>query len=59
MLIITLLVLLAASVVLNKTILLYMSGLMALRWLLVTIATVLCVIIVLAFMLVKNISERR
>lgn len=57
MLIITLLVLLVASEVLNQTILLYMSGLMALRWLLVTIVTVLCVIIALAYSLVKSISE--
>ena len=57
MLIITVLVLLVASVVLQETILLYMSGLMALRLLSLTIATVLFAIIVLAYSLVNNSSE--
>ena len=57
MLIITLLVLLVAFVVFQKTIWLYMSGLMALRLLLVTIATALSGIIALACLLAKRNSE--
>jgi len=59
MLIITLLVLLVASEVVHQTILLYTSGLITLRLLLVTIDIVLFGIIALAFMLVKSISERQ
>lgn len=59
MLIITLLVLLAAFVVFQKTIWLYMSGLMALRLLLATIDIVLCVTIVSAYLLAKRNSERQ
>ena len=59
MLIITLLVLLVASEVVHQTILLYTSGLITLRLLLVIIDIVLFGIIALAFMLVKSISERQ
>lgn len=59
MLIITLIVLLAASEVVHQTILLYTSGLITLRLLLVIIDIVLFAIIALAFMLVKSISERQ
>ena len=59
MLIITLLVLLVASEVVHQTILLYTSGLITLRLLLVIIDIVLFAIIALAFMLVKSISERQ
>ena len=59
MLIITLIVLLVASEVIHQTILLYTSGLITLRLLLVIIDIVLFGIIALAFMLVKNTSERQ
>lgn len=59
MLIITLLVLLVVFVVFQKTIWLYMSGLMALRLLLVTIDIVLCVIIALAYLLAKRNSGKQ
>lgn len=59
MLIITLIVLLVASEVVHQTILLYTSGLITLRLLLVIIDIVLFAIIALAFMLVKSISERQ
>ena len=59
MLIITLIVLLVASEVVHQTILLYTSGLITLRLLLVTIDIVLFGIIALAFMLVKSTSERQ
>ena len=59
MLIITLIVLLVASEVLHQTILLYTSGLITLRLLLVIIDIVLFGIIALAFMLVKSTSERQ
>jgi len=59
MLIITLIVLLVASEVVHQTILLYTSGLITLRLLLVIIDIVLFGIIALAFMLVKSISERQ
>ena len=59
MLIITLIVLLVASEVVHQTILLYTSGLITLRLLLVIIDIVLFAIIALAFMLVKSISEKQ
>jgi len=59
MLIITLIVLLVASEVVHQTILLYTSGLITLRLLLVIIDIVLFGIIALAFMLVKSTSEKR
>ena len=57
MLIITLLVLFVASEVMHQTILLYTSGLMHPKWLLVITVTVLFAITALAYMLVKNDSE--
>ena len=59
MLIITLIVLLVASEVVHQTILLYTSGLITLRLLLVIIDIVLFATIALAFMLVKSISEKQ